>query len=54
MGVNEVIVVDMYHPEAEGFYQSSVPVTNLDVMFLHSNYFKQKADNNVLLSLNKE
>jgi phosphoribosylpyrophosphate synthetase len=54
MGVNEVIVVDMCHPEAEGFYQSSVPVSNLDVMFLHSNYFKQKVDNNVLLLFRKE
>ncbi len=42
-----VIGIDVHHPETQGFFESSVPFTNLDVMFIQSAYFRRKIDSNV-------
>lgn len=44
-----MIAVDIHHPESEGFFSSSIAVTNLDVMFLHCDYFKQKVLDEVIV-----
>lgn len=47
MCVDNVIGIDLHHPETQGFFISKIPVTNLDPMFIQSAYCKEKINQGV-------